>query len=117
MNEAQWAPQGDELAYSRDADLYVASIGRSIMTRRVTRGGIPDTLLNGSLDWVYPEELGIDHGFRWSPDGSEIAYLTMDERRVTNFPIVELSHRQQSSRARTLSARRRSESARYVARR
>jgi dipeptidyl-peptidase-4 len=89
VDEAQWAPQADELAYSHDADLYVASIGRSITTRRLTRGGISDTLLNGSLDWVYPEELGIDHGFRWSPDGSEIAYLTMDERRVTNFPIVD----------------------------
>lgn len=89
VDEAQWAPRGDELAYSHDADLYVASIGGSITTRRLTRGGVRDTLLNGSLDWVYPEELGIDRGFRWSPDGSQIAYLTMDERRVTNFPIVD----------------------------
>ena len=76
------------VAYSHDADLYVASIGRSVTVRRLTRGGIRDTLLNGSLDWVYPGAR-IDHGFRWSPDGSEIAYLTMDERHVTNFPIVD----------------------------
>jgi dipeptidyl-peptidase-4 len=89
VDEAQWAPHANELAYSHDANLYVASIGHGITIRRLTRGGIRDTLLNGSLDWVYPEELGIDRAFRWSPDGSEIAYLTMDERRVTNFPIVD----------------------------
>lgn len=89
VDEAQWAPRGAEIAYSHRADLYVASLERSVAIRRLTRGGVVGSLLNGSLDWVYPEELGIDHGFRWSPDGKQIAYLTMDERRVTNFPIVD----------------------------
>lgn len=89
VDDALWSPRGDSVAYSHNADLYVATVRNRPTIRRITRGGVPDDLLNGTLDWVYPEELGIEHGFRWSPDGSRIAYLTMDERRVTNFPIVD----------------------------
>lgn len=89
VDEAQWSPRGDAIAYSHDADLYVASLVPRKGTRRLTRGGVADDLLNGTLDWVYPEELGIEHGFRWSPDGTLVAYLTMDERHVTDFPIVD----------------------------
>ena len=89
VDDAQWSPKGDAIAYSHAADLYVASAGARITVRRLTRGGVPNDVLHGTLDWVYPEELGIEHGFRWSADGKRIAYLTMDERRVTNFPIVD----------------------------
>ncbi len=89
VDDASWAPRGDALAYSHDADLHVASIGKRIVSRRLTVGGRTNDVLHGTLDWVYPEELGIEHAFRWSPDGRRIAYLTMDERRVTNFPIVD----------------------------
>lgn len=89
VDAAEWSPRGDAIAYSHGADLYVASLAAHGSLRRLTRTGVPDKILNGALDWVYPEELGIEHGFRWSPDGTRIAYLTMDERRVTNFPIVD----------------------------
>src|ERR1700733_9864890 len=70
VDEAQWSPRGNAIAYSHDADLYVASLAPRERIRRITRGGVPDDVLNGTLDWVYPEELGIEHGFRWSPDGA-----------------------------------------------
>jgi dipeptidyl-peptidase-4 len=89
VDDAQWSPRGNAIAYTQNADLYVASLGRRIAIRQLTRGGMPNDLLNATLDWVYPEELGIVHGFRWSPDGTRIAYLTMDERSVTNFPVVD----------------------------
>lgn len=89
VDDARWSPHGAALAYSHNADLYVASIGNRIVSRRLTTGGRPNDVLHATLDWVYPEELGIEHAFYWSPDGSRIAYLTMDERRVTNFPIVD----------------------------
>lgn len=89
VEDALWSPRGGAIAYTHQADLYLADLSPELHVTRLTKGGIPDTILNGDLDWVYPEELGVAHGFAWSPDGSRIAYMTMDERPVTDFPIVD----------------------------
>jgi dipeptidyl-peptidase 4 len=31
-------------------------------------------IINGTLDWVYKEELDLRDGWRWSPDDRSIAY-------------------------------------------
>ncbi len=89
VDDAIWSPRSNAIAFAHNADLYVATLRAHPIIARITHGGVPNDLLNGTLDWVYPEELGIEHGFRWSPDGKRIAYLAMDQRRVTNFPIVD----------------------------
>ncbi len=88
-SDPQWSPQGDAIAYVKAADLYVASLASKVSIRRLTAGGSEDRILNGGLDWVYPEELGTAHGFAWAPDGKSIAYMRMDERPATDFPIVD----------------------------
>ena len=87
--DPQWSPCGDAIAYVKSADLYVATLAPKFSIRRLTHGGKEDRILNGGLDWVYPEELGTAHGFAWSPDGRSIAYMQMDERPVTDFPLVD----------------------------
>ena len=50
------------------------------------------TVLNGTLDWVYEEELAHRNGgrsFEWSPDSTAIAYLRLDQSRVPEYPIVD----------------------------
>ncbi len=89
VSDPQWSPLGDAIAYVKSADLYVATLAPKLSIRRLTRGGSEDHILNGGLDWVYPEELSTQHGFAWSPDGSAIAYMQMDEWPVTAFPIVD----------------------------
>ncbi|HEY9179441.1 MAG TPA: DPP IV N-terminal domain-containing protein [Candidatus Baltobacteraceae bacterium] len=85
----QWSPDNRRIAYVHDEDLYVATLLPHLRVQRLTGGGIDNTILNGDLDWVYPEELGTAHGYAWSPDGRSIAYMRMDERPVTAFPIVD----------------------------
>jgi dipeptidyl-peptidase-4 len=44
------------------------------------------TLLNGELDWVYPEELDLGTAYWWSPDSKSIAYLQFDISREPLYP-------------------------------
>ncbi|MHB8146614.1 MAG: DPP IV N-terminal domain-containing protein [Vulcanimicrobiaceae bacterium] len=87
--DPQWAPDGSSIAYAHAGDLYRASVAGRIRIERLTFGALANRIINGDLDWVYPEELGTAHGFAWSSDGRSIAYLHFDESAVTAFPIVD----------------------------
>ena len=91
--DAQWSPDGNAIAYTHRANLYAAYLERKLRTVQLTADGSDNAILDGTLDWVYPEELGTERGFSWSPSGHFIAYLRMDERAVTNFPIVDFLNR------------------------
>ena len=47
-----------------------------------------ETIINGTSDWVYEEELGVRDGFRWSPDGRRIAYWQFDTTGVGIFTLI-----------------------------
>jgi dipeptidyl-peptidase-4 len=49
-----------------------------------------ETLRNGALDWVYPEELELGTAYWWSPDSKSIAYLQFDTSREPVFPHEDL---------------------------
>lgn len=42
---------------------------------------------------VHQREFGIDKGLFWSPEGNALAFYRMDERMVTDYPIVDVSTR------------------------
>jgi len=81
--DAKLSPDGKMVAFRRASDLYTVEIasGKEV---RLTHDG-SDTLLNGELDWVYPEELELGTAYWWSPDSKSIAYLQFDTSRE---PIV-----------------------------
>ncbi len=58
-------------------------------TRQITHDGTP-TLLNGQLDWVYPEELDLGTATWWSPDSKRIAYLQFDVSHEFVYPQIDL---------------------------
>ncbi|MBI4565236.1 MAG: DPP IV N-terminal domain-containing protein [Planctomycetes bacterium] len=95
VHDAKWSPDGAWISFIRDHDIWIVPSGGG-EERRVTEGG-SESLLNGELDWVYPEELGIDTGYWWSPDAKRIAFLQLDESGVTEFPLVD--HRPFEGRA------------------
>ncbi|HEX8187834.1 MAG TPA: S9 family peptidase [Pyrinomonadaceae bacterium] len=84
-----FSPDGRRLAFVRAHDLYVTDLDTSAETR-VTRDG-SETTLNGSLSWVYWEEIfgRRDIGYWWSPDSRALAYLQTDESGVGVSAFVD----------------------------
>jgi len=83
------SPDGRYVSFVRDHNLWLVSVADG-KERAVTQGGTEE-IRKGELDWVYPEELDIKTAYWWSPDSSAIAYLEMDERRVSQYPLVDFS--------------------------
>jgi dipeptidyl-peptidase-4 len=82
------SPDGKQIVYRWKANLYVLDIESKRITQ-LTNDGTP-TLLNGQLDWVYPEELDLSTAVWWSPDSSRIAYLQFDVGHEFVYPQVDL---------------------------
>ena len=84
---AKFSPtNSNQVAYVRAKNVYVEDLatGRiEVLTKRSR-----DTVINGTFDWVYEEELGLRDGFRWSPDGKRIAYWQMDEEGVKEMHMI-----------------------------
>ncbi len=83
---AKISPTGRQVAYVCDRDLWVEDL-HDHKVRQLTSSDSPD-IVNGTFDWVYEEELSLRDGFRWSPDGTAIAYWQLDSREVPKFPLV-----------------------------
>ena len=111
--DPRFSPDGSRLAFVRKHELYVRSLDGNARETQLTEGkagrpghvnikvaltdekgeGEPgaDDILNGEVDWLYAEELGVRSNYFWSPDGRQIAYLQMDETRVPTYPIEDFS--------------------------
>lgn len=83
---AKFSPDGGRVAYVRENDLYVEDLDGGAITRLTTDGS--RTTINGTFDWVYEEELGLQDGWRWSPDGERIAYWQLDATGVRDFLLL-----------------------------
>ena len=82
------SPDNKYVSFRRGHDLYIVDVKTKAETRLTTDGS--DTLLNGELDWVYPEELELSTAHWWSPDSQSVAYLQFDVSREPVFPQVSL---------------------------
>ena len=94
--EEDFSPDGRTVSFVRGNDLYVIDLATRAERRLTKTGG--EKILNGILDWVYEEELygrGKKRGYWWSPDSRRIAYLSLDERPVHTFPVVDHIPRRQ----------------------
>ena len=65
---AKFSPaNNNHVAYVRERNVYTEDLTTGKVTALTKRR--KDTVINGTFDWVYEEELGLRDGFRWSPDG------------------------------------------------
>jgi dipeptidyl-peptidase-4 len=83
---AKFSPDGSQVAYVRANNIYVENVATGTTTQ-ITRDGSA-TIVNGTSDWVYEEELDLRDGFRWSSDGSRIAYWQFDTSNVGIFNLI-----------------------------
>jgi dipeptidyl-peptidase-4 len=84
---AKFSPDGGRVAYVREHNLYVEDLADSRIVQLTHDGS--RTVINGTFDWVYEEELNLRDGFRWSPDGRRIAFWQLDAAGVHDFLLID----------------------------
>ncbi len=85
-----FSPDDRLVAFVAENDLHVVETAGG-EPHAVTTGG-EGPVANGYLDWVYEEEVygrGNRRGYWWSPDGSRLAFLQVDDRPVPSFTVID----------------------------
>lgn len=84
---AVWSPDSNHIAYVQDNDIYVYSVNEHRTVRQITNDG-SQNIFNGRPDWVYEEEVfASDKALWWSPGGTHLAYVKIDETEVRDYII------------------------------
>ena len=83
---AKFSPNGKEIAYVSNLNIYKEDLTTHKITQLTFDGG--GNIINGTFDWVYEEELDDRDGFRWSDDGTEIAFWQSDSKGVGVFYLI-----------------------------
>ncbi len=107
-SDPKFSPDGKVVSYIRQHNLFVQPVNGQ-KEKQITSAGNTtlknedknerkkhlvspeedDDILNGEVDWVYAEELGVRSNQFWSPDSRKIAFLQMDETHVPSYPITD----------------------------
>ncbi|KAJ8390509.1 hypothetical protein AAFF_G00103060 [Aldrovandia affinis] len=89
LQYAAWGPQGNQLAYIFENNIYYQS-EVSISALRLTSTGREGLVVNGVTDWIYGEEVLLTYPAHWwSGDGARLAYLTINNSAT---PFMEITH-------------------------
>jgi len=86
MMFAKFSPDASRVAYVSKNNIYVEDIESGEITQLTSDGS--DSIINGTFDWVYEEELSCRDGFRWSPDGEQIAYWQSNTENIGTFYLI-----------------------------
>uniref|UniRef100_A0A668AQ35 A-type potassium channel modulatory protein DPP6 n=1 Tax=Myripristis murdjan TaxID=586833 RepID=A0A668AQ35_9TELE len=87
LQYAGWGPQGQQLIFIFENNIYYRSTVESRSIRLVSTGK-EGVIFNGLSDWLYEEEIFQSHiAHWWSPDGARLAYATINDTLV---PKMEL---------------------------
>lgn len=88
---ANMNPQGTQVAYVKENNLYIFDIA-SGKTQAITTDGKWNHIINGNCDWVYEEEFSFTQAYQWSPDGKSIAYYRFDESKVKEYAMTKFNN-------------------------
>ncbi|XP_034733366.1 inactive dipeptidyl peptidase 10 isoform X2 [Etheostoma cragini] len=89
LQYASWGPQGSQLAYVFEGDIYYKP-SVSSKALRLTTTDLEQNVVNGLSDWTYEEEVLLTYvAHWWSMDGARLAYLTINNSAT---PVMEIPH-------------------------
>lgn len=86
MMFAKFSPDASRVGYVSKNNIYVENIKSGAITQLTSDGS--EVIVNGTFDWVYEEELSCRDGFRWSPDGTQIAYWQSNTEGIGTFYMI-----------------------------
>lgn len=84
---AKFSPDGRQVAFARDGDLWVTDLATGEERALTTDGS--DVIINGTTDWAYEEELDLRDAFRWSPDSRRILFWRFDQSAIPTYPLLD----------------------------
>jgi dipeptidyl-peptidase-4 len=83
---AKLSPDGSHAGYLRGQNICVEDLATGAVKQLTSDGS--DMILNGVSDWVYDEEFRLNDAWRWSPDGTKIAYWQFDQSKVPVYTLI-----------------------------
>uniref|UniRef100_A0AAY4ET24 Uncharacterized protein n=1 Tax=Denticeps clupeoides TaxID=299321 RepID=A0AAY4ET24_9TELE len=84
---ASWGVRGQQLIFIFENNIYYKMNVKS-SSLRLTSSGQEQTIFNGIADWLYEEEVLRSHTAHWwSPKGSTLAFLTINDTLVPNMQL------------------------------
>jgi dipeptidyl-peptidase-4 len=87
-NSPTLSPDGKSVLFRKGFNISVLELNSGHIKQLTSDGS--ETLLNGQLDWVYPEELNLGTAFWWSPDSQHVAYMQFDVSKELLYPHADL---------------------------
>lgn len=75
---------GSMVAFMRDNNIFISNLDYGTELQ-ITKDGAEGKIINGTPDWGYEEEFGIQNTMRWAPDDSSLSYITFNESEVPTY--------------------------------
>lgn len=82
-----WSPDGKQVAFVRDNNLFLVKLLYDNAESQVTKDGKFSEIINGIPDWVYEEEFSFNKAFCFNADGTQLCWIRFDESRVKQYEL------------------------------